>query len=87
MWARDASQNFLRPPAEMRAVIEQAGFRALVWDDVTADASPPGPNVTVPAYAIQKLVMGDALEAITRAGQRNRDEGRTLTIQAVCDRR
>jgi hypothetical protein len=36
--------------------------------------------------APQKLVMGDALPAITLPGQRNRDEGRTVTIQAVCDR-
>ena len=27
MWARDASTSFLRTPAEMRAVIEAAGFR------------------------------------------------------------
>ncbi len=86
MWARDASQSFLRSPEEMRAVVERAGFRVRVWDDVTDDASPPGPNAAVPPYAIQKLVMGDGLEAITRAGQRNREERRTLTIQAVCDR-
>jgi len=86
MWARDASQSFLRSPEEMRAVVERAGFRVRVWDDVTDDGSPPGPNAAVPPYAIQKLVMGDGLEAITRAGQRNREERRTLTIQAVCDR-
>jgi ubiquinone/menaquinone biosynthesis C-methylase UbiE len=86
MWARDASQSFLRPPEEMRALIERAGFRVRVWDDVTADASPGGPAAALPAYAIAKLVMGDALEAIMTAGQQNRDERRTLTIQAVCDR-
>ena len=30
--------------------------------------------------------MGEALEAITRAGQRNRDEGRIVMIQAVFER-
>jgi SAM-dependent methyltransferase len=86
MWARDASQSFLRSPDEMRALIEEAGFRVRVWDDVTAEASAVTPVAALPPYAIAKLVMGDALEAIMQAGQRNRDERRTLTIQAVCDR-
>ncbi len=86
MWARDASQNFLRTPAEMRAVIERAGFRVRVWDDVTQDASPPGTDAAIPAHGISRIVMGDALDAIAEAGQRNRDERRTLTIHAVCDR-
>jgi hypothetical protein len=30
--------------------------------------------------------MGEALDAITRAGQRNRDEGRIVMIQAVFER-
>jgi hypothetical protein len=37
----------------------------------------------VPAHSIQRIVMGDALEAITRAGQRNREERRIVTVQAV----
>src|SRR5262245_53397909 len=32
MWARDASQSFLRTPREMRTLIEEAGFRVRVWD-------------------------------------------------------
>ena len=86
MWARDAAQSFLRAPDEMRALIEAAGFRVRVWDDVTAEASVATPVAALPPYSIAKLVMGDALEAIMQAGQRNRDERRTLTIQAVCDR-
>ena len=86
MWARDALQSFLRSPDEMRALIEEAGFRVRVWDDVTAEASVATPVAALPAYAIAKLVMGEALEAIMQAGQRNRDERRTLTIQALCDR-
>ena len=30
--------------------------------------------------------MGEALDAIMRAGERNRDEGRLVTIQAVFER-
>jgi SAM-dependent methyltransferase len=86
MWARDAAQSFLRSPDEMRALIEEAGFRVRVWDDVTAEASVATSVAALPPYAIAKLVMGNELEAIMQAGQRNRDERRILAIQAVCDR-
>src|SRR5262245_20124471 len=52
MWARDASQSFLRSPGEMRAVIEGAGFRVRVWDDVTAETSTATPVAALPPYAI-----------------------------------
>ena len=84
MWARDAATSFLRTPVEMRALIEAAGFRTRAWDDVTAEAAMPGAGG--PAYGIQHLVMGDALAAITHAGQRNRDERRIVRVQAVFDR-
>jgi sarcosine/dimethylglycine N-methyltransferase len=83
MWARDAATSFLCTPVEMRTLIEGAGFRARVWDDVTAE---PGTGGAVPVYSIQHLVMGDALAAITRAGRRNREEGRIVMVQAVFDR-
>jgi MPBQ/MSBQ methyltransferase len=83
MWARDAATSFLCTPVEMRTLIEGAGFRARVWDDVTAE---PGTGGAVPVYSIQHLVMGDALAAITHAGRRNREEGRIVMVQAVFDR-
>jgi SAM-dependent methyltransferase len=86
MWAPDAATSFLRAPAEMRALIEAAGFRVRAWDDVTAEIAGSGPDAAVPAHSIQSLVMGDALAAITRAGRRNRDEGRIVMVQAVFDR-
>ncbi len=86
MWARDPTASFLRTPAQMRAVIEAAGFRARAWQDVTAELAGAGTGAAVPAHSIQRLVMGDALDAITRAGQRNRDEGRIVSIQAVLER-
>ena len=86
MWARDASQSFLRPPGEMQALIEAAGFRVRVWDDATAETSVATPPAALPPYAIPKLIMGDALPAIMAAGQRSRDERRVLVIRAVCDR-
>ena len=85
MWARDASSSFLRPPDEMRAVMEAAGFRVRVWDDVTEELGGPSPAVTPPHYA-PRLIMGEALDAITRAQERNRAERRIVMIQAVLER-
>jgi SAM-dependent methyltransferase len=84
MWAHDATSSFLRPPAEMRALIEAAGFRACAWDDVTTEVR--GSGATRPVHSIQQLVMGERLEAISRSGQRNYDEGRMVMAQAVFER-
>jgi len=86
MWARDATTSFLRSPTEMRALIEAAGFRALAWEDVTAELAGPSTGAAVPAHSIARIVMGDAIDEITRAGQRNRDEGRIVNIQAAFER-
>ena len=86
MWARDATTSFLRRPEEMRGVIEAAGFRVRAWDDVTAQLAGPSTGAAVPAHGIQRIVMGDALDEITRAGQRNREERRIVIVQAVFER-
>jgi SAM-dependent methyltransferase len=87
MWARDAGASFLRAPEEMRKVIEAAGFQVRAWDDVTAEATGPSTGATSPAHSIQRIVMGDAVDAIARTGQKNREEGRIVMIQAVLERR
>jgi SAM-dependent methyltransferase len=87
MWARDAEASYLRAPGEMRKVIETAGFCVRAWDDVTAEAVGPSTGADGPAHSIQRIVMGGALDAIVRAGQRNRVEGRIVMIQAVLERR
>jgi len=86
MWARDPVTSFLRTPSVMRAVIEGAGFRARVWDDVTAETAGPASATAIPAHSIQRLVMGDSLDEIIRVGHLNRDEGRLVSIQAVFER-
>jgi SAM-dependent methyltransferase len=86
MWARDATTSFLRPPADMRAVIEAAGFRTRAWDDVTFELPAPSTGANVPAHSVARIVMGDAIDAIMRAARRNRDEGRVVMIQAVFER-
>jgi hypothetical protein len=86
MWAHDATTSFLRPPEAMRAVIEAAGFRMRAWDDVTFELRGPASGADVPAHSIARIVMGEALVAITAAARRNRDEGRVVMIQAVFER-
>ncbi len=85
MWARDAATGFLRTPEEMRALIEAAGFRAHAWE-VMAALPGVASGAPVPGYNIYHLVMGVAMAAITQAGDRNRDEGRMVVVQAVFDR-
>ena len=84
MWARDAGSSFLLTPPEMLALIEDAGFTVRAWDDVTVETA--GSGGPVPAHSIQRLVMGAALDEIVRAGNRNREEGRIVMVQAVFDR-
>ena len=86
MWARDPSASFLRTPDEMRAVMETAGFRVRIWDDVSDAIAGSGSAAAVPAYAAPRLIMGDALDAIMAAQQRNRAERRIVMIQAVLER-
>ena len=86
MWARDDGASFLRAPGEMRALIEATGFRVRAWDDVTAEAVGPSTGADGPAHSIQRIVMGDALDAIVQAGQKNRVEGRIVMVQAVLER-
>jgi SAM-dependent methyltransferase len=86
MWAPDMSTSFLRTPEEMRRLIEAAGFRVRLWDDITAETAGSGPSAASPEHSLQFLVMGEALGAITQAGRRNREESRIVMVQAVFDR-
>ena len=87
MWARDVASSFLRPPDEMRTLIEAAGFRVRAWEDVTFETAGASAGVAVPAHSIQRIVMGEELDAILQAGHRNREERRLVSIQAVLERR
>jgi hypothetical protein len=83
MWARDAGASFLGTPPQMLALIEAAGFAARAWDDVTGEMVGPSTGGDVPAHGIQRIVMGERLDEIVRAGHRNREEGRIVMVQAV----
>jgi ubiquinone/menaquinone biosynthesis C-methylase UbiE len=84
MWADDPATNHLLTPAQMRAVVERAGFAVRAWEDVTAEAS--GGRAPPHGRSIQSIVMGERLPAIAENGRRNRDEGRVVVVQAVCER-
>jgi len=84
MWARDAATSYLRTPEQMRKLIEAAGFRTRAWDDVTEEIERPG--AASPAPSIQRLVMGNALDDIRHAGERNHVERRSVMVQAVFER-
>jgi SAM-dependent methyltransferase len=86
MWAPDARSSFLRPPPEMRRLMEAAGFRVRVWEDVTREIAPPA-GAALPAHSIQRILMGGRLAAILEAGDRNREEERIVSIQAILERR
>ncbi|MDP6454825.1 MAG: methyltransferase domain-containing protein [SAR202 cluster bacterium] len=85
MWARDDSSSFLRTPNEMSSLIENAGFRARVWDEITVNVA-PARRTSGPGYGIQEIVMGDDLPAIRLATKRNEEEGRIVRVRAVLER-
>jgi SAM-dependent methyltransferase len=87
MWASDPSTSFLWAPAEMRALIARAGFAERAWQDVTAETAGPATVDSVPAHSAQRLIMGQALDAILRANHENRAEGRMVSVQALFERR
>jgi sarcosine/dimethylglycine N-methyltransferase len=85
-WARTADISFLKTAAATREAIEQAGFRALAWQDDTkaatawfdgmrASGPPPGPNLGV--------VMGPDFPQLTANLARNLSEGRLGIVSAV----
>src|SRR5258706_382833 len=75
------------PPRDaMRAVREGAGSTARTGDDVTREIAGPAGVADIPPYNAQKIIMGDRLDAIVRAQQRNRAEQRIVMIQAVLER-
>jgi ubiquinone/menaquinone biosynthesis C-methylase UbiE len=85
MWAREPAASFLRTPDEMRSAMEEAGFRVRAWDDVSHEFAGPSAKAAPPHFA-PRLIMGDALDEIVRAQERNRAEHRIVMVQAVLER-
>jgi ubiquinone/menaquinone biosynthesis C-methylase UbiE len=83
MWARDASTNYLLTSAEMKSLVETAGFAVHEWQDVTAELVKLRTASESTSHNIQALVMGEELDLIRRATKRNIEEHRTITVQAI----
>jgi ubiquinone/menaquinone biosynthesis C-methylase UbiE len=94
-WADTPALSFLRSAEETRALLEQAGFTVLIWQDNTdtaiaeaaaerarAAATPGGP----PPLLGLHLVMGESFPEKLRNGQRNTAERRIALINAVLQR-
>lgn len=91
-WADDGSISFLRPPTEIRAVIADAGFRELIWQDVTEESldwfraiRANGGSESPSALGMQ-LVLGDRAGAAAANLVRNLSEGRASVIRGVFSR-
>ncbi len=86
-WARDPAISFLQPPATIRALLAELGFREERWEDLTpmvaagfgrtaASSPPPGLH----------LVLGDDFLARARNLGRNLAEGRVALVRALLTR-
>ena len=92
-WANDPSISFLHTPEETRALLEEAGFTLLTWEDKTAAAiaeteaerariaASPAPRPVLGLH----LVIGD-MGAKMANSLRNQKEGRTGILNAVLRR-
>lgn len=92
-WARDPAISFLRPPADVRALLLDLGFREQAWMDRTADAlaffqslaataPPSGPHPLG-----LHLLLGTDFPTMVQNQVRNLQEQRITVIQGVFERR
>ncbi|MFO1061919.1 MAG: class I SAM-dependent methyltransferase [Dongiaceae bacterium] len=86
-WARRPEESFLLDAAATRAVLEQAGFRVLHWQDVTAEAAAWfARRFASPAAAAGPglaTLMGRNYPEMALNQGRNLAEGRVAVLQAV----
>lgn len=84
MWAPDASTNFIVPPENLLKSIEQAGFKKCSWGAIGSSMQPSKAGKL--ENSVQGLIMGNKLEAIIAAGERNKAEQRVLLYQGIFER-
>ena len=89
-WAREDSMSFLQPPDTIRDLLAKAGFREMIWHDVTAQymdeyrklaaqtADPEGP----PPLGVH-LILGPEAGQMRRNVVRNLEDRRIVLIQGV----
>ena len=89
-WASEAGLSFLLPPDTIRDLLAKAGFREMIWHDVTAQykdeyrklaaqtADPAGP----PPLGVH-LILGPEAGEMRRNVVRNLEEQRIVLVQGV----
>lgn len=88
-WARAPAISFLATPAELRALLERAGFAIESWRDTTeagrawfeAVAAQSAGQASAPLGF--RLLLGDAFPAMARNQRRNLAENRIALIEVV----
>ena len=89
-WARDPALSHLRPPAEVRALLEDAGFEVLAWIDETTPALRWYRERLVPTPGESPLgsylIFGRDFGEMSRNQVRNLSERRISVIQATSER-
>jgi hypothetical protein len=89
-WATTADQSHLVPAADLRQLVEGAGFAVRVWDDPT-DQLVPGFRTAVDVIAgdspppLSLALFVPDVGTKMRNYMRNMDEGRTRLLFAVAD--
>ncbi len=92
-WAREPAVSFLQPPDAVRAILRDAGFNEIFWEDETAASvvrdhariAAGGPSSGPPQLGLHLLLGADAGTRF-RNSLRNREEGRMAVIQAAVER-
>jgi MPBQ/MSBQ methyltransferase len=87
-WARDPALSHLLPPASVRALLADLGYREIAWEDLTAEsvaAARARPTPAAPPPGLHLVLGEDFLERARNMG-RNLAEGRTALIRAVLAR-
>jgi ubiquinone/menaquinone biosynthesis C-methylase UbiE len=91
-WARDPAISFLRPPAEVRALLAATGFREVAWADVTGlsldffrERLVALDQGALPPVGLH-LLLGDDFRPMFTNQARNLEESRIAVIQGIVAR-
>lgn len=92
-WAHDSAISFLQPPDNVQAILTGAGFRVVVWNDVTDAMRAPAPGTGTDSSPVSHgppplgihLLVGPEFPVMVRNYARNLAEGRVVVIQAILD--
>ena len=92
-WAHDPAISFLQPPDSVQTILTGAGFRVVVWNDVSDAMRAPAPRPGTDSSPVSHgppplgihLLVGPEFPVMARNYARNLAEGRVVVIQAILD--